>query len=180
MTVVEFSQMKDKQSQQRRRRVDGAIRLEAIEMLIWLTEAPAAERVGINIPGGSGEFQWLCCKMATGSGQTIVMPMLIAWQILNKVIYPQNKRFSKNVFVVAPGLTAKSRLQVLIPGPGDYYKESQLIPPGHDEKLRQGKVKVRNWRKLDWESKEQIAKRKSVDERGALSDEAYFIVYETV
>ncbi len=39
--------------------------------------------------------------------------MLIAWQVINKVTYPQDARFSKYVFVVAPGLTVKSRLQVL-------------------------------------------------------------------
>jgi type III restriction enzyme len=147
--------------------------LEAIETLIWLTEAPAADRVGIDIPSDGGEFQRLCCKMATGSGKTIVMAMLIAWQVLNKVTYPHDKRFSKNVFVVAPGLTVKSRLQVLIPGQGDYYQEFRLIPPGLEDKLRQGKVKVRNWHALDWDSEEQLAKRKSVDKRGALSDEAY-------
>ncbi|HYL09323.1 MAG TPA: hypothetical protein VEU31_01175, partial [Candidatus Acidoferrales bacterium] len=37
----------------------------------------------------------------------------------------------------------------------------------------QGKVKIRNWHALDWESEEQIAKKKGVDKRGALSDEAY-------
>ncbi len=52
--------------------------LEAIETLIWLTEAPEAERVGLDIPGDGGEFRRLCSKMATGSGKTIVMAMLIA------------------------------------------------------------------------------------------------------
>ena len=41
------------------------------------------------------------------------------------------------------------------------------------EKLRQGRVLVRNWHALDWETEEQIAKKKSVDKRGAKSDEAY-------
>jgi type III restriction enzyme len=147
--------------------------LEAIETLIWLTEAPASERVGIEIPSDGGTFTRLCSKMATGSGKTIVMAMLIAWQVLNKVTYPQDKRFSKNIFVVAPGLTVKNRLQVLIPGPNDYYREFSLIPTGLEDKLRQGKVLVRNWHKLDWESEERIAKKKTVDKRGALSDEAY-------
>src|ERR1019366_1323098 len=115
--------------------------------------------------------------MATGSGKTILMSMLIAWQVLNKVTYPQDKRFSKNILVIAPGLTVKNRLGVLVPGTaGNYYLEFQIIPQGLEDKLRQGqtcRVQVRNWHKLDWESEEQIAKRKSVDKRGALSDEAY-------
>ena len=58
---------------------------EAIETLMWLTEAPPSERVGIEIPGDGGPFSRLCCKMATGSGKTILMAMVIAWQVLNKV-----------------------------------------------------------------------------------------------
>lgn len=147
--------------------------LEAIETLIWLTEAPEAERVGLGIPGDGGEFRRLCSKMATGSGKTIVMAMLIAWQILNKVTYPQDKRFSKHIFVVAPGLTVKSRLQVLIPGRDDYYKLFRVIPPGLEDKLRQGKVLIRNWHALGWETEEQLKKKRRVDKRGAKSDEAY-------
>jgi len=148
--------------------------LEAIETLIWLTEGPASERTGIEIPGDGGPFTRLCSKMATGSGKTIVMAMLIAWQVLNKAAYPQDKRFSKNIFIVAPGLTVKSRLQVLEPSnEKNFYAEFSLIPQGLHDQLRQGKIKIVNWHKLDWESEERIAKRKSVDKRGALSDEAY-------
>src|SRR5207244_8193651 len=57
---------------------------EAVETLIWLTEAPAAEKIGIEIPPDGGPFKRLCSKMATGSGKTIVMAMAIAWHILNK------------------------------------------------------------------------------------------------
>lgn len=145
--------------------------LEAIETLIWLTEAPPAERQGIEIPGDGGEFTRLCFKMATGSGKTIVMAMLIAWQILNKITYPQDKRFSKNIFVVAPGLTVKSWLQVLLPaGSGNYYDEFNVIPPGFHDKLRQGKVLIRNWHALmllDPDAGPKVMK------KGAESDEAF-------
>ncbi|NQT84335.1 DEAD/DEAH box helicase family protein [bacterium] len=150
--------------------------LEAIETLIWLTEAPQAEKVGIEIPSDGGAFQRICSKMATGSGKTVVMAMLIAWQVLNKVTYPQDSRFSKYVFVVAPGLTVKSRLQVLQPSAeGNYYDEFNVLPPGPgpSEKLRQGKVSVTNWHALDWDTEEDIAKKRSVDKRGSKSDEAY-------
>jgi type III restriction enzyme len=148
--------------------------LEAMETLIWLTEAPQAERVGIAIPPDGGLFQRICSKMATGSGKTIVMAMLIAWQVLNKVTYPQDTRFSKNIFVVAPGLTVKSRLQVLVPSSiGNYYEEFNVIPPGLFEKLRQGKVLIRNWHKLNWETGEQLSKKRTVDKRGVKSNEAY-------
>lgn len=148
--------------------------LEAVETLIWLTEAPAAEQVGIEIPGDGGAFLRQCCKMATGSGKTIVMAMLIAWHILNKVTYPQDARFSKNVLVMAPGLTVKSRLVVLEPAAdGNYYEVFTIVPSALLDKLRQGKVLVRNWHTLAWDSEEQIKKRRSVDKRGVKSDEAY-------
>ncbi len=148
--------------------------LEAIETLIWLTEAPESERSGIVIPSDGGEFVRQCCKMATGTGKTVVMAMAIAWQILNKVTYPQDPRFSKNIFVVAPGLTVKSRLQVLLPGrEGNYYDEFNVVPAGLKEKLRLGKVLVRNWHILNWDSEARLKRRRSVDKRGAVSDEAY-------
>jgi type III restriction enzyme len=148
--------------------------LEAAETLIWLTEAPPAERVGIEIPGDGGAFLRRCCKMATGTGKTIVMAMVIAWHILNKVANPQDARFSKNVLVIAPGLTVKQRLAVLEPAAeGNYYEAFSIVPPAFLDKLRQGKVLVRNWHALAWESEEQIKARKSVDKRGVKSDEAY-------
>jgi type III restriction enzyme len=150
--------------------------LEAVETIIWLLEAPAAERVGIVIPRDGGAFMRQCCKMATGSGKTIVMAMVIAWQILNKTAYPQDTRFAKNVLVMAPGLTVKSRLAVLEPSAmGNYYEAFSIVPSALLDKLRQGKVLVRNWHALAWDSEEQIKKRRSVDKRGAKSDEAYTI-----
>lgn len=148
--------------------------LEAIETLIWLAEAPAAERVGIEIPSDGGPFPRQCCKMATGTGKTIVMAMLIAWQVLNKVSSPQDPRFSKNVLVIAPGLTVKNRLAVLDPaGTSNYYEAFNIVPPALFDRLRQGKVLIRNWHALAWDSEEQIKKRRSVDKRGVKSDEAY-------
>jgi len=148
--------------------------LEAVETLIWLTEAPAAGRMGVEIPGDGGAFLRRCCKMATGSGKTIVMAMGIAWHILNKVANPQDARFSKNVLVIAPGLTVKSRLAVLEPaGAGNYYEAFNIVPSAMLDKLRQGKVLIRNWHALAWDSEEQIKKRRSVDKRGVKSDEAY-------
>ena len=148
--------------------------LDAIETLIWLAEAPAADKVGIDIPTDGGPFKRYCSKMATGSGKTIVMAMLIAWQALNKAANPQDARFSKNIFVVAPGLTVRDRLKVLIPSePGNYYDKFNVVPPGLQDLLRQAKVVVRNRHILNWETDEKIAKKKGVDKRGARSDQAY-------
>ena len=148
--------------------------LEAVETLIWLAEAPAADKVGVEIPTDGGAFRRVCAKMATGSGKTIVMAMVIAWQVLNKVSYPQDSRFAKNVLVIAPGLTVKSRLAVLGPSQSEnYYEEFRIVPSDLFDKLRQGRVLIHNWHALNWETEERIAKKRGVDKRGAKSDEAY-------
>jgi len=69
--------------------------LEAVETLIWLAEASPGERQGIAIAGDGGPLPRLCAKMATGSGKTLVMAMVIAWHVLNRVSSPQDKRFSR-------------------------------------------------------------------------------------
>ena len=148
--------------------------LEAAETLIYLIEAPAVDKVGLDIPSDGGPFQRWCAKMATGAGKTIVMAMVLSWHILNKVAYPQDTRFAKNALVIAPGLTVKSRLAVLEPShPDNYYKEFDIVPSSLLDKLRQGKVVVRNWHALNWETDEKVAQKRSVDKRGAKSDEAY-------
>lgn len=148
--------------------------IEAIETLIWLTEGPDSDKVGLDIPSDGSAFRRLCNMMATGTGKTTVMAMLIAWQVLNKVASPQDTRFSKNVLIVAPGLTVRRRLQVLLPSSeGNYYSEFSIVPPGLEESLRQGAVRVTNWHTLHWDSEEALAKRHSVDKRGPKSDEVY-------
>ncbi len=129
--------------------------LEAAKTLIWLTEAPDSEKVGLEIPDDGGDFTRLCAKMATGTGKTVVMAMVIAWHILNKATFPQDPRFSKNILVVAPGLTVRNRLSVLHPSAdGNFYEGFRIVPPGLMDKLRGGKVQVHNWHALNWETQE--------------------------
>ena len=66
-------------------------------------------------------------KMATGSGKTVVMAMLIAWHTLNKRANPQDVRFSDTFLIITPGITIRDRLRVLLPNdPDNYYR--QLSP----------------------------------------------------
>jgi type III restriction enzyme len=148
----------------------------------WLTEAPESEKIGINIPSDGGDFSRWCSKMATGSGKTIIMAMVIAWNVLNKIANGKDIRFSKNVLIVAPGLTVKSRLAVLDPfNAGNYYEEFNLVPAGLMDSIRQGKVLIHNWHALHWDTQEKINEKmkkgqlRSVDRRKRLeiSEEAY-------
>ncbi len=127
--------------------------LEAIETLIWLSETSDSERRKINVPSDGGKFSRHCCKMATGTGKTAVMGMLIAWQVCNAVTNSSDRRFSKNVLVVAPGLTVKSRLQVLYPkNTNNIYEEFDLIPNQLYNKIFKGVIVVTNWHKLQPET----------------------------
>jgi type III restriction enzyme len=85
-------------------------------------------------------------KMATGSGKTVVMAMLIAWQTLNKVQSPRDARFTKRFFVVTPGITIRDRLRVLFPGDeGNYYQQRDLIPPDLKGALNQAQIIITNY-----------------------------------
>lgn len=146
--------------------------LEAMETLIWWIEAPDEHKQGIHIPGDGGAWERVCNKMATGSGKTTVMAMLIAWQVINALTYPKRaKDFSRAVFVVAPGLTVKERLRVLYPGePANYYDAFGICPSdAMRQKLNQAEVLVENWHTL-MPLKEPD---RSVLKKGAESDEAY-------
>jgi type III restriction enzyme len=156
--------------------------LEAIETIIFLNEAPSNYTSGLNIPSDGGDFVRWCSKMATGSGKTIVMAMLVAYNILNKVAYRQDTRFSKNILIVAPGLTVRTRLAVLDPtAEKNYYTEFQIVPSTLMEKLREGKVKIINWHVLAWDTQEKLDEKiekrqiRSVDKRKQIevSDAAY-------
>ncbi|MDC0217826.1 DEAD/DEAH box helicase family protein [Nitrosopumilus sp.] len=123
--------------------------LEAIETLIWFIEAHESEKQGIEIPSDGGLFQRLLCKMATGSGKTIVMAMLISWQVINKSTYPQDTRFSKRILIMAPGLTVRSRLEVLFPSDDDnIYDEFNIVPDSFIEHLNTSVMRLHNWHKL--------------------------------
>lgn len=145
--------------------------LEAIESLIWWLEAPEDYKQGIYFAGDGGPWERLCNKMATGSGKTTVMALIIAWQTLNAISYPKDPRFSRAVFVVAPGLTVKSRLQVLYPGnEKNVYDEFHLCPTeAMRQKLNQVELLIENWHTL-MPLKEPS---RSVVKKGKESDEAF-------
>ena len=85
-------------------------------------------------------------KMATGTGKTVVMAMLIAWQALNKAANKQDARFSDAFLLVSPGITIRDRLRVLLSeSPDNYYRERDLIPPGEQDRLGQARIVVTNF-----------------------------------
>ncbi len=146
--------------------------LEAIETVIWWVEAPADYKQGIHLPGDGGPWERVCNKMATGAGKTLVMAMIVTWQVLNALAYPKrNRDFSRALFIVAPGLTVKDRLQVLQPGnPTNVYDEFDLLPSeALRQRLNQAEIRIENWHTL-MPLREPD---RSIVKKGAESDKAF-------
>jgi type III restriction enzyme len=88
----------------------------------------------------------LALKMATGTGKTVVMAMLIAWQALNKLANKQDSRFSDAFLIVTPGITIRDRLRVLLPqSPDNYYRERDVLPNEDIVKLGQARIVITNF-----------------------------------
>ena len=88
----------------------------------------------------------LAMKMATGSGKTVVMTMLIAWHVLNKLANPQDARFSDTFLIVTPGITIRDRLRVLLPNdPQNYYRQRDIVSTERLEQLGQAKILITNY-----------------------------------
>jgi len=110
--------------------------VEAVETIIWLTEVARGGRQYGHIwkqleaanAEANPELFRLAMKMATGSGKTTVMAMLIAWHTVNAVRSPQSNLFSKGFLIVTPGITIRDRLRVLLPSdPENYYTTRHLV-----------------------------------------------------
>lgn len=84
--------------------------------------------------------------MATGSGKTVVMAMLIAWHTLNKLANSQDARFSDAFLIVTPGITIRDRLRVLLPtDPQNFYRSMDIVPADQQENLNRAKVLITNF-----------------------------------
>jgi type III restriction enzyme len=122
---------------------------EAAETAIFLGECDKRDfRPGIdqlNLRYNEG-LPRLALKMATGTGKTVVLGMLIAWQTINKVRAPHDRRFAKRFLVVAPGITIRDRLRVLRPSDDEnYYKMRDLVPVDLWGDLQQAQIAITNY-----------------------------------
>jgi len=127
--------------------------IEAVETAIYITEV--ARKYGdawIENELREENDQYnrglprLAFKMATGSGKTVVMAMLMAWQALNKLEHRQDARFSDAFLIVAPGITIRDRLRVLLPSdPDNYYRQRDILPAHLLERLGSARILVTNY-----------------------------------
>ncbi len=130
--------------------------VEAAETAIWLTEVAPNTRSGRAFlehlkdanhnANPERPLPRLALKLATGTGKTTVMAMLIAWQTVNAVRRPQSRRFTRGFLVVTPGITIKDRLRVLQPNdPDSYYQSRELVPSGMLPELQKAKIVIVNY-----------------------------------
>ena len=173
--------------------------LEAAETLIWLVEvATKKQREELlqykdaegkvcdrtldepadqeSVAKAYKALKRYCCKMATGSGKTVVMAMFAAWSVLNKLQNPSSKKHSDAVLFVCPNLTIKERLQVLRPNhPLNYYGAFDLVPAGTlRELLDQGAFHITNWHAFAEEGAHvEGGKSYAVVDKGPESDSAF-------
>ncbi|WP_024279513.1 DEAD/DEAH box helicase family protein [Xanthobacter sp. 126] len=127
--------------------------IEAVETIIWLTEvAPRrAATKGIldqlakaNEEANPALFR-LAMKMATGTGKTTVMAMLIAWQAVNAA-RKASKDFSRAFLIIAPGITIRDRLRVLLPSePDNYFETREIVPPEMLPDIRRAEIVITNY-----------------------------------
>jgi len=129
--------------------------VEAVETAIWLTEvAPKAGKAGkgflehlANANAASNpDLMRLALKLATGTGKTTVMAMLIAWQTVNAVRRSGSSLFTKGFLIVTPGITIKDRLRVLKPNdPDSYFMSRELVPLDMLDDIQRAKIVITNY-----------------------------------
>lgn len=128
--------------------------VEAAETIIWLTEVARGRSRYANLFGtlqaanrqANPELFRLALKLATGAGKTTVMAMLIAWQAINAARQPNSSLFSRGFLLVAPGITIRDRLRVLLPSdPENYYATRELVPLDMMTDLGKAKIVITNY-----------------------------------
>lgn len=130
--------------------------LEAVETAIWLTEVAAESKsktaieLLAKLEAASQEAnpdlsRW-ALKLATGAGKTTVMAMLIAWQTVNAVRNPRKEKFTRGFLIIAPGITIRDRLRVLLPTDADsYYEAFDLVPQDMLNDVKRAQIVITNY-----------------------------------
>lgn len=119
---------------------------EAVETVIWLHEVRRARdkfdlmRFDASGAVSAGMFHedWprYVCKMATGSGKTKVLSLLIAWSFFHK-LYEPDSTLARNALLIAPNIIVLDRLRADFDGLRIFFNDPVLPDNG---------VAGRDWR----------------------------------
>ena len=129
--------------------------LDAVLTHIYCREVQPPEIVkeleGLNARRNDG-IPRICHKMATGTGKTLVMAMLIIWQTANWHANPADPRFTRRFLLLAPGLTVRERLEaaLTVRNPDSEYRQFEILPPGEswEQALLNTDIRVVNYHQL--------------------------------
>ena len=110
---------------------------EAVETLIYLYEVAKVRRHKGLVEAFAtrsdlrllqyDDFARYCVKMATGSGKTKVMSLVIAWQFFNAVAEARDD-FAKTFLLIAPNVIVFERLRTDFEG-GRVFRADPVVPP---------------------------------------------------
>lgn len=112
---------------------------EAVESVIYLYEAAAVKDKfdllrfsagGVAPEMISENWRRFVIKMATGSGKTKVISLLIAWSYFHR-LYEENSQLSRNVLLIAPNIIVLDRLYRDFENQGIFYEDKVLPPNGY-------------------------------------------------
>jgi type III restriction enzyme len=149
-------------------KLDGDNEVVATTLPLTLADKPKDENLKALTRHG--------CKMATGSGKTIVMGMLISWAFCNRGAVSGDTRFPSAVLICCPNLTVKERLEVLKPDTEgeNYYTAFNMVPNHMLGLMSKGKVLVTNWHVFQPESPHaEGGERYAVVNKGEEGDDAF-------
>ncbi len=130
---------------------------EAVETVIYLYEV----KKRYTMPG-TGDLLRYALKLATGTGKTLVMGLLVVWSTLHKRKV-SGSSLSTNFLVLVPNLTVRDRVWGTDPltreptgaglnpaSPENLYEEFDMVPPEYREEFRPN-VLVKNWQSIPLE-----------------------------
>ena len=95
--------------------------------------------------------------------------MLIAWQTVNAVRHEGSKNFTRGFLIVAPGITIRDRLRVLLPNdPDSYYKSREMVPQDMLGDIEKAKIVITNYHAFKLRERIEAAKntRRLIEGRG--------------
>ena len=134
--------------------------LDAVLTHIYLREVAPEEIVtelaDINARHNDGIHR-IAHKMATGTGKTPVIAMLILWQAANhRNPHGEDHRFARRFLIITPGITVRERLETsLLPErPGNDWQEFNLLPAGDqwEQALLGASIRITNYHQQEPQS----------------------------
>jgi type III restriction enzyme len=125
---------------------------EAIETIIYLYEVKNRHKMP-----ETGDLLRYALKLATGTGKTVVMALLITWVTLHKRKV-SGSSLSDNFLVLVPNLTVRDRVSGHPRGDGldptgseNLYEAFDMVPPEYRDEFHPN-VLVRNWQGIPLEA----------------------------